>query len=390
MNPKVSIIILNWNRWEDTIECLEALYQTTYLNYDVIVVDNGSDDRSIENIRKYAEGKIKVKSKFFEYNSSNKPIQILEYARNEIGNKSESHKKFDALPSNKKLTLIKNEKNYGFAEGNNIAIHYVYRNLEAKYIAPLNNDIVVDKSWLQKLVEVAENNSKLGSCASKMLFYDKPNIINAVGDVILKDGSGINRGRGEKDINQYNKLEEVFGACAGAALYKKEMLEDIKLGPFEYFDNDYFAYNEDLDLAYRARLAGWCCLYVPSAIVYHHHSATAKKYSEFKVYQGERNRIWTLIKNYPLKYIILGPIYFTPLKFFLHLLSALRRKGHGIHYVESIGTSKLILTIVKAWLDSMKKWSKMMEKRKIIQKSKKIDNAKIEMWFDNFPTDDSH
>ena len=83
MNPKVSIIILNWNGWKDTIECLESLYQIAYPNYDVIVVDNGSEDDSIEKIKEYAEGKIKVESKFFEYSPENKPIKIVEYTRKE-------------------------------------------------------------------------------------------------------------------------------------------------------------------------------------------------------------------------------------------------------------------------------------------------------------------
>ena len=84
MNPKVSIIILNWNGWKDTVECLESLYQITYPNYDVIVVDNGSEDDSIEKIKEYAEGKTKVESKFFEYFSENTPINIIEYTREEL------------------------------------------------------------------------------------------------------------------------------------------------------------------------------------------------------------------------------------------------------------------------------------------------------------------
>ncbi len=133
MNPKVSIIILNWNGWEDTLECLESLYQITYPNseaisvnalrvsgkgcYDVIVVDNGSEDESVEKIREYCKGKIKVESKFFEYSCENKPIKIIEYRREEAEAEGGKEKEIDDLPSNRKLILIKNEKNYGFAEG---------------------------------------------------------------------------------------------------------------------------------------------------------------------------------------------------------------------------------------------------------------------------------
>lgn len=117
MNPKVSIIILNWNGWEDTIECLESLYQITYPNYDVIVVDNCSKDESIEKIKEYAEGKIEVESKFFAFSDNNKPIKIVEYTREEAEAGGWKEKELENVPSNRKLILIKNEKNYGFAGG---------------------------------------------------------------------------------------------------------------------------------------------------------------------------------------------------------------------------------------------------------------------------------
>lgn len=120
MTPRVSIIILNWNGWKDTIECLESLYQITYQNYDVIVVDNGSEDESLEMIREYCQGKIKVESKFFEYSGENKPIKIVEYAREEAESGGGKEKEIEGLPSNRKLVIIKNEKNYGFAGDNNI------------------------------------------------------------------------------------------------------------------------------------------------------------------------------------------------------------------------------------------------------------------------------
>ena len=120
MNPKVSIIILNWNGWEDTIECLESLYQITYPNYDVIVVDNGSEDESIEKIKEYTEGKNRVESKFFEYSCENKPIKIIEYTREEAEAGGGKKKEIENLPPNKKLIIIKNEKNYGFAASDDV------------------------------------------------------------------------------------------------------------------------------------------------------------------------------------------------------------------------------------------------------------------------------
>jgi len=145
--PSVAIIVLNWNGWQDTIECLESLYQISYPNYEIIVVDNGSKDESIENIKKYCEGKIKVKSKFFEYSNDNKQINIIEYTREQAGTIEYKKNKISNFPSNKKLTLIKNEKNFGFAEGNNIAIRYALKALNINYILLLNNDTIVEKNF---------------------------------------------------------------------------------------------------------------------------------------------------------------------------------------------------------------------------------------------------
>src|SRR4030042_5210130 len=111
MTPKVSIIILNWNGWRDTIECLESLYRITYLNYDVIIIDNGSTDESIKKIKEYAQGKIKVDSKFFEYSIMNKPITIIEYIPEDLFT-GDGKKEINNNQSYRKMILIKNDKNY--------------------------------------------------------------------------------------------------------------------------------------------------------------------------------------------------------------------------------------------------------------------------------------
>jgi GT2 family glycosyltransferase len=132
--PHVSIIILNWNGSEDTVECLESVYKIKYPNYNIILLDNASNDESLEKIRGYLEGKIKVKSPFFEY-ARNKPLKFREYLKNEI----ESLKNRDNHYLNKELILIKNDKNYGFTEGNNIGIRYALNTLNSDYILLLNN-----------------------------------------------------------------------------------------------------------------------------------------------------------------------------------------------------------------------------------------------------------
>jgi len=332
-HPKVSIIILNWNGLEDTIKCLESLKKITYPNYEVIIVDNGSEGNDSQVL----------KEKFGDY-----------------------------------IRLVENDRNYGFAEGNNIGIKEAFNDEDVKYIATLNNDTIVEQHWLEELVRAADMNGKIGSYASKMRYYHKPNIINAAGDLVLKDGSGVNRGRNERDIGQHDEFEEVFGACAGAALYRRKMLEEIGL-----FDSDYFAYNEDLDLAWRARLAGWKCRYVPSAIVYHVHSATVGSFSTFKIYYGERNRIWTLLKNYPLNYILLSAPY-TVAKLSLLAFAAFRGKGRGLDYTKNIPFKNLVLTLLKAWVATIWSLPRLLKKRKKIQTLKKVSREEIDLWLKRF------
>ena len=135
--PGVSIVILNWNGWKDTLECLESLFRISYPNYDT-----DSKDDSVTEIKKYAEGNLAVSSKFFEFSNENKPIEILEYTKEGSEEGSQPAEAFAALPSNKKMILIKADKNYGFAEGNNIGI----RLAKGQYIALLNSDTKVDST----------------------------------------------------------------------------------------------------------------------------------------------------------------------------------------------------------------------------------------------------
>ena len=209
MNPKVSIIILNWNGWKDTIECLESLYQITYPNYDVIVVDNGSKDSSVKKIKEYCHGQTKVQSKFFIYNPNNKPIKIIEYTGEEVEAGKGKERKLENAPSNKKLTIIKNEKNYGFAEGNNIGIRYALGK-GIDYVLLLNNDTVVDQNFLTELVRVAESEEYSGIIGPKLYFYKNKNRIYSVGGRINFWTSEISHiGYNEVDPGHYTQPIDV-------------------------------------------------------------------------------------------------------------------------------------------------------------------------------------
>jgi hypothetical protein len=164
------------------------------------------------------------------------------------------------------VRIIESRKNLGFAKGNNIGI----KEARGELIATLNNDTEVTPRWLEELVSAMASNEKVGMCASKMLFMKDHGMINSTGICLSRSGTCWDRGIFEPDTGQYGSMEEVFGPCAGAALYRKSMLEEIGL-----FDEDFHAYVEDTDLAFRGRLAGWKCLYVPNAVVYHVHAGTS-------------------------------------------------------------------------------------------------------------------
>jgi len=314
MNPKVAIIILNWNGWEDTIECLESLYQITYPNYDVIVVDNGSEDDSIEKIKEYCEGKIKVESKFFEYSSENKPIKYIEYTREEAEAGGGKEKEIADLPSNRRMIIIKNEKNYGFAEGNNIGMRYALKALNPDYILLLNNDTVVDKEFLGELVKVGERDEKIGIVGPKIYYYDfnsRIDIINfAGGKFSMWKGQPYHIGINEVDRRQYDKIKEVDYVEGSCLLTRREVLDKIGL-----FDPSYFAYWEENDLCMRGSKAGYKSVYVPKSKIWHKVSSSAN--SGMKIYYLTRNR-FRFVKKYATKLQVISfLLYFLGFQFWL-------------------------------------------------------------------------
>ena len=173
MNPQVAIIILNWNGWQDTIECLESLYQTKYENFRVILVDNASTDDSLKNIRNYLKGKLEIHSEYFKYRKENKPIQFTEINYDE-------HRDIK-IRTDADLIIIKNQENQGFARGNNIGIRAALKNADPKYILLLNNDTVVSPDFLIELVKTVESDHKIGFTGPKTYLYDDKDVIQAAG-----------------------------------------------------------------------------------------------------------------------------------------------------------------------------------------------------------------
>lgn len=315
--PRVSIIILNWNGWKDTVECLESIYQITYPNYDVIVVDNGSVDGSIEKIKAYAEGRVRVESDFLTYVEENKPICYTEYSREETETGGDTGRggKEHTQPQ-RSLTIIKNESNFGFAEGNNIALRYAVKYLNSDYLLLLNNDTVVDESFLDAMIIAAESDNKIGGLNPKMYFYSCPDRFQAVGVEIRKNifnRLGVDvisvldytlMGHKEVDLGQYEnglQVDSLIGCCM---LIRREAVIDSG-----YLDPIFFVYHEESDWLHRMKKNGYKFLYVPEAKIWHKVSASSGgELSPTVAYYGTRNAL------------IFAQKHNTTLSYFMYLL----------------------------------------------------------------------
>lgn len=362
--PRVSIIILNWNGWRDTIECLESIYQIDYPYYDVIIVDNGSKDESTEMIKKYCEGKIKVESKFLKFSGENKPIRIIEHRKKNVESGGEKDGRITEVSTNKNLIMIRNEKNYGFAEGNNIGIKYALKVLDPNYVLILNNDTVVERRFLDELVEVGEQNEKIGIVQPKILYYDDLTI-NTTGMLCDIFGATMHRGKGERDNNQYDNLHEInfFYGSGACILIKKELL--YKLGE-NYFDDLLFAYYEDVDLSWRARLLGFRVVYCGDSICFHKEGKTSGGFNPQTAYWGYRNRIRVLIKNYSIKTLLIVLPITILLEFSMSILSSIYRKD-----------CRYFNNFIKGLVWNINNLKDTLEKRNFIQSIRKVGDKQI-------------
>ncbi|MCX7721121.1 MAG: glycosyltransferase family 2 protein [Dictyoglomus thermophilum] len=295
VKEKVAIVILNYNGWQDTIECLESVYQIDYPNYDVILVDNASSEDSIVKIKEYCDGKIKVESKFFEYNPNNKPIMVAEYEKNEFENCS-IDPYFRNLPSNRKLILIKNDKNYGFAGGNNVGIRFAMKYLKPDYVLLLNNDTVVDRNLISELLKFETKVNRLGLVQPKIVNYDTLLIDNL--------GYSLNILGNSKPLNDIKSLKKLFYLSGACVLINKNLILEIDKDG-NLFDDKLFAYFEDTDLSWRAHLLDYSLGICDNTNCYHKGSKTSNKINLNKYYLDYRNKLRVFIKNLSLPYLIL-------------------------------------------------------------------------------------
>jgi GT2 family glycosyltransferase len=267
--PKVAIIVLNWNGWRDTIECLESLQRLTYLNYQIIVVDNGSTDDSVEKIKAWARGEISVESKFFEYDPSTKPVQWIEYDRAtaEAGGVSEEEDKLKLLPSNRRMMLALAGENLGFSGGYNVGLQYALTKKNIVYILVVNNDVIVSPDSLTRLVKLLESDRTGGMAGGKVFYYHDPRRIwFGGGRISWLRGRGIYLRRDEYEVKDTgSELPRRVSFLTGAFwLIKATALTRVGLLPTVYFMG-----GEESEYSYRMTRAGFTLWYDPNCVVWH-------------------------------------------------------------------------------------------------------------------------
>ncbi len=334
--PKVFVIILNWNGWEDTIECLESLYDISYPNYDVVIVDNNSQDDSLARIRAYARGDVADKSAPLPYNCRIEPLHVTNYTRHEAEDIQVAtlSKKLAEESRNKafngSLVIIQNEQNFGYPEGNNIGMRYALK-ASADYVLLLNNDTVVDKHFLTELVRAADADASIGVVGPKIYRYDAPNVIQSTG-VRIDFWTGrliiLNKGKRDDEIEHFtaDKLlpaDVVVGACF---LIKRKVIEEVgKLDP------TYFCYGEELDWCVRISKAGYRIVCDLNSKIWHKKMASTSKVKQFAEYYPHRNwvinaRKYARVPQF-ISFLLLYPAYSIP-----GLLKA-RQFGHIRYFV---------------------------------------------------------
>lgn len=326
---EVSVVIPTWNGREHLDICLASLLRQTAPRFEIIVVDNGSTDGTADWIQSAYGGAVSV---------------------------------------------IALERNLGFGTAVNAGI----RAARGRYLFVLNNDTEVQAGCLAALVREADRYPNAGSLACRILCFDQRDRLDNAGHCLFPDGMTRGRGRLEPDGPPFDQAGEVFGASGCAALLRRAMLADIGL-----FDEDFFAYCEDADLALRARLAGWRCRYVPDAVVYHKYSASSHAYSRIKATLVERNRLWLAIKDLPGPVLMISPAL-TALRLAVQAWGALRGRGAAGRYVARYSRVDLLRTALRAWAQGLAGVPRQWRKRRVVQDRRRTTLADFTSWVRRF------
>lgn len=318
--PLVSAIVVNRNGARLLPEALASLFAQTWSELEVILVDNASSDGSAAAAcERYGE----------------------------------------------RLRVLKNVRNEGFARGNNQAFDLA----RGEWIFLLNNDAVLDPKAIEELMRAVEGRPEVGMLACRVLCYDKPNVIDSAGLLIYPDGVCRPRGWEEKDLGQYDRVEEILAPVGSASAWRKAMIDAVGA-----FDESYFAYLEDLDLGMRGQLEGWKALYVPTAVARHAKSMTAGNYSKFKAYQVERNRIYNAIKLLPRFILLVSPL-FTLNRYLMQFYAAMTHRGLSDKLVKEYSWLELAWILARAYGAALIRLPALVAKRRAIARRRRISVA---------------
>lgn len=307
--PGVSVIIVTWNSGELIRKTLSALGKQTYPIHEVIIVDNASTDSSTDGLEK-------------------------------------------CYPSAKVIRL---DQNIGFAAANNYAARLISG--DCNWLALLNPDAFPEPDWLASLTDAVRMHPEYKFFASRLMNANQPTIIDGTGDINHISGLVWRDGHENEANTSMFKTKEIFSPCGAAALYDKEAFVEAN-----GFDEDYFCYVEDVDLGFRLRLLGYRCLYVPESVVYHIGSATTSVGSDFSIYHGHRNLVWTYFKNMPGVFFWL----FLPLHILLNIFTIIW-----------FGLRGKFTVIMRSKIDAFRGIPSMWKKRRAIQKKRKASLSDI-------------
>lgn len=286
MSGRVEVAIVNYNGAGHVCDCLRSLFNQTFTDLSVTVLDNASTDGSAEMVER-------------------------------------------EFPQ---IELLRSDINLGFAAGSNAAIRRAIDRGDPEFVFTLNNDVHLEGRCVEALVRAMdEAPAEVWSCQPKIYLDrgpDGPPVINNAGILVWRDGSAYNRGINQVDSGQFDDETNIFGTCAAASLYRRSALEEVGL-----FDEQFFAYLEDVDLAWRGRLLGYRSLLCPGAVCHHRHGASAIDAAR-KISLVERNRVMVLVKEYPAADLALSPLY-TGYRLLLLALLGLKRKRSAPSRFES-------------------------------------------------------
>jgi GT2 family glycosyltransferase len=365
MKSKVNINILTWNGEKYLKPCLDSALAQDYPNFSILIIDNASKDGTEKIIRDYL------------------------------------HRTKKDTEHTQKITYIKNKKNIGFAAGHNQGI----RETDGKYVMLLNQDAILKPNFLTEAIKILEKDKKIATIQPKVLKYDfkkkKPkNIFDTTGLLMLKNRRIINRGQGEKNKGQFNLQEGIFGADGAVPIYRRKALEDVKLpifnfsaqgGPasgwqfsifknrqkFEYFDESFFAYKEDVDLAWRLRLYGWRAVYAPNVIAYHERGAGESASRKAIDILKERKKISLFAKTISFKNQRLMQIKNEFICLYLkHLPWILWKEIRAWGYI-ILFEPRILKVLPQMFRQMPKAW----KQRKIIIREKRVKAGETEKWF---------